>query len=110
MSFSGWRYLQSYSLFVKALQRARIVTCCVLVLAERKLATQGVAVAMMLGGLPTDASSVKARRLCVFKSLLKLLTPEQKFTVAARMAQDVLAAVVDGILPLTDSVRVQHVY
>jgi hypothetical protein len=60
---------------------------------------------MLVGGVSSEQLAVKARRLTVFKSLLKLLTPEQKFTVAARMAQDVLAAVVDGVLSLTDLVR-----
>ncbi len=71
---------------------------------ERKLAQTGASVAMLVGGVSSEQLAVKARRLTVFKSLLKLLTPEQKFTVAARMAQDVLAAVVDGVLSLTDLV------
>jgi hypothetical protein len=59
---------------------------------------------MLLGSGTPDPEDVKGRRLAACKTMLSLLSPEQRFTVAARLAQDVLAAVADNVMPVSDVV------
>ena len=54
---------------------------------------------MQIGG------NARARRLQICRSLLQMIGPEQRFAVSARLTQDVLAAVVDEVMPLTKPVR-----
>lgn len=60
---------------------------------------------LMLGG-DTNITTITERKQRVYSALLELLAPEQRLNIAGRITQDVLGAVVDGVLPLTtDMVR-----
>jgi hypothetical protein len=52
-----------------------------------------------------SAGTGRNRRLQVFRALLQILGPEQRFSVSARLTQDVLAAIVDEVMPVTMMVR-----
>lgn len=43
------------------------------------------------------------KRISVYSTMLEHMSDEQKITVTAKLAQEVLSAVIDGGLPLTNS-------
>jgi hypothetical protein len=47
----------------------------------------------------------RADRLCIFRAMLKLMPAENRLSVASKLAQDVLGAVVDELLPVASAVR-----
>lgn len=60
--------------------------------------------------LPTclagSSSRQRMRRMRVYRTMLRAMTDEQRFTVAARLTHGVLGGVVDGALTVSDEASV----